>query len=241
MAEGRGVEVLTTEQGWRGRKSRRKSMPKNCELIWILEVDWNGCERVKKQLFLGRYMHCLEPYLFFSEKVFFSLVNALLMLADFFLNICHFTAESVGERDTIQHWSELCDLMWSRKEIEGKEFRPQFVNTNSNSRVVTWKFTYSRGEWNWGWWLCVNYQLFSAFCWSIVPKTYEGSHEVLCICCQRGFSTASRVEFPHRSFHVQTSSLRCAKIDSGSNRRSKRRLGKGSMVDWVVGFTYIFG
>ena len=40
---------------------------------------------------------------FFSEKVFFSLVNALLRLADFFLKMCHFTAESVGERDAIQH------------------------------------------------------------------------------------------------------------------------------------------
>ena len=39
---------------------------------------------------------------------------------------------------------------------------------------------------------------------------------------------------------IQTSTFRCAKIDSGSNRRSKRRLGKGSMVDWVVGFAYIW-
>ena len=39
---------------------------------------------------------------------------------------------------------------------------------------------------------------------------------------------------------IQTSTLRCAKTDSGSNRRSKRRLGKGSMVDWVVGFIYIW-
>ena len=56
----------------------------------------------------------------------------------------------------------------------------------------------------------------------------------------KGLTSASLVEFPHRSFHVQTSTLRCAKIDSGSNRRSKRRLGKGSMVDWVVGFTSIW-
>lgn len=56
MAEGRGVEVLTTEQGWRVwvgslEENHRKSMPKNCELIWILEVDWNGLNVSKNNCF----------------------------------------------------------------------------------------------------------------------------------------------------------------------------------------------
>lgn len=133
--------------------------------------------------------------------------------------MCHFTAESVGERDTIQH---RCELISSDpgKRSKGKSFDLRSLSTRiPPSLVCSLETNLFEGWVKLG--MMIMCDIFSAF---FVGKENIWRNLIFLFFFK---GLAVRLFCFPCSLHFHP--LRCAKIDSESNRRSKRRLGKGSM------------
>ena len=174
MAEGRGVEVLTTEQGWRVQMGSleenqcRRIVNRFGFLRWIemdLNVSKNNCfgDSGAVHALLG----AIYIYVVFFLQRFFQLSQCsthALWFFLFYLKMCHY----VPFYRRISGWkryysaSMWADLIWSRKEIEGKEFRLQkFVNTNSPSLVCSLETNLFEGWTKLG--MMIMCDIFSAF------------------------------------------------------------------------------